>query len=67
MANKKAKKKNRLVSGLLVVVMVLGILAVAGNRVLSNIVNTGEEIKEDIRTAEDIKDDVVNILVCGID
>ena len=67
MANKKAKKKNRLISGLLVVVMVLGIITVAGNRFLSNIVNTGEEIKEDIRTAEDIKDDVVNILVCGID
>ena len=67
MANNKAKKKNKLVSILLVVVMAIGVIAYAGNQALNNVVNTGEEVKEDIRTADDIKDSVVNVLVCGID
>jgi len=64
MANKKATKKNRWIAGVLAVLVVLGF---GINRILGNMMNIGGGITEDIRTAEDLQDKVINVLVCGID
>lgn len=65
---KKAKKnpKKTLIACLVAIcVVVVMIFAVDG--AITNMYNKGEDIPEELKTAEEVKDDVVNILVCGLD
>ena len=64
---KKTAKKGRLLITLGVIALVIGAVAFGANSYISNMYNSGEEIVEDIRTAEDLQDKVINVLVCGID
>lgn len=63
----KKVKRNRFMAKVFVVLFVIGAIAFIGDHFLSGMFNKGERIDNDIKTAEELKDDVVNILVCGID
>ena len=54
-------------AGLLAVAIVVGGVVFCVNKLFGGMFGSGEQIDEDIRTAEDLKDKVVNILVCGVD
>ena len=45
----------------------MAVIAFGANNYISGMYNSGETIDEDIRTAEDLQDKVINVLVCGID
>ncbi|MBR5521687.1 MAG: LCP family protein [Oscillospiraceae bacterium] len=64
---KKQVKRNRLLAGLLAVAIVAGGAVFCFNKMFGNMFSSGEEISKDIRTAEDLQDKVINILVCGVD
>ncbi len=71
-ANKKTYKNRKKKSGsifakLLIFMLVIGGISFCATTFLGNIINSGEQIDEDIRTAEELQDKVVNILVAGID
>ena len=63
---KKQKNAKRL-RNLLIAAAVIGVLIFGVNRYIENMYGHGSEIKPDIRTAEELQGDVMNILVCGID
>ena len=68
--NKKRKKavvRNRIIAVLLVIVLVIGGTVFAADKAITDMYQGGEAITEDIRTAEDLQDKVINVLVCGID
>lgn len=70
--SEKKRKKNkskliRTLTTLAIVVAVVGVIAFAADRLISGMFNTGDEVPSDIRTAEELQDDVINILVCGLD
>ena len=54
-------------AGLLAVAIVVGGGVFCFNKLFGGMFGSGEQIDEDIRTAEDLQDKVVNILVCGVD
>ncbi len=66
---RKKKKSNpkKVLLGCLIAIFAVGIIIFAVDNMIGNMFNKGEKIPEDIRTAEEVKDDVVNILVCGLD
>lgn len=63
----KQVKRNRFLAVILIILLVITGLYFVGDRFISQQYNQGEKVDDDIRTAEELKDDVVNILVCGID
>ncbi|MBE6878519.1 MAG: LytR family transcriptional regulator [Ruminococcaceae bacterium] len=70
-AKKRRKKKKRnpkktLVACLLCIA-IIGVMIFTVDRAIGNMYNVGEEIPEDLTTDNSIDQDVVNILVCGID
>lgn len=65
--HKKAVKRNRFLAKLAVFALVIGLVAYGADAFISSRYQGGEQIKEDIRTAEDLQDKVINVLVCGID
>ena len=64
---KKAAKRNRLFVNLGITALIVAVVAFGVNKFISSRYQTGEQITEDIRTAEDLQDKVINVLVCGID
>lgn len=60
-------KRNRMLAGLLAVAIVVGGVVFCVNKLFGGMFGSGEQIDKDIRTAEDLQDKVVNILVCGVD
>ncbi|MBQ3008184.1 MAG: LCP family protein [Oscillospiraceae bacterium] len=60
-------KKGGLAGKLLAAALVVGAVVFCATTYVNGMFNQGEQIDEDIRTAEELKDKVVNILVCGID
>lgn len=67
---RRRKKKNTgviILSVILCVFLAIGGFAWLAAKSVDDMISKGEEIVEDIRTPAEIKDDVVNILVCGID
>jgi len=64
---KATKKKGSLGGKLLAAALAVAAVVFCGNTFLNSMFNQGEAIDKDIRTAEELKDKVVNILVCGID
>ncbi|MBQ7903424.1 MAG: LCP family protein [Oscillospiraceae bacterium] len=65
--HKKAVKRNRFLAGLGITVLVVALVVFGVNKFISGMYNNGETIDEDIRTADDLQDKVINVLVCGID
>ncbi len=63
----KRRKRGKLIRNLLIAAAVIGVIAFGVNKYIEGLYEHGEEIKPDIRTAEDLREDVINILVCGID
>ncbi len=61
------KPKGSLGGKLLIAALVIGAVIFGATTYVGNMFNTGDKIDEDIRTAEELQDKVVNILVCGID
>ncbi|MBP1551493.1 MAG: LCP family protein [Oscillospiraceae bacterium] len=68
-SKKRRKKKNpkRTLIACLVAICIVAVMIFAVDGAIGNMYNEGEEIPENMQTAEEIKDDVVNILVCGVD
>lgn len=70
-ARKKKKKprKQKLLIALCIVLIVVSVLAVAVAALFNSKIFQGGmgDLSSDINTAEEIKDDVINFLVCGID
>ncbi len=64
---RKAKKKNKGLKVLLTLLIVVGVIAVGVNAYINSLYNEGEAVPDKFVTPEDVKDDIVNILVCGID
>ena len=64
---RKQVKRNRIMAGLLAVAIAVGGVVFCVNKLFGGMFGSGEQIDEDIRTAEDLQDKVVNILVCGVD
>ena len=65
--HKKAVKRNRFLAKLGIGLLIVAVIAFGANKYISGMYNSGETIDEDIRTAEDLQDKVINVLVCGID
>lgn len=70
-AQKRKKKKQRNPKKVLVAcilsIAIIGGMIFAVDKAIGNMYNVGEEIPEDLTTDNKIDQDVVNILVCGID
>ena len=64
---RKAAKRNRIFASLGITALIVAVVAFGVNKFISTRYQTGEQITEDIRTAEDLQDKVINVLVCGID
>lgn len=64
---KKAAKRNRLLAKLGIIALIVAVVAFGANKFISSRYQTGGQIDEDIRTAEELQDKVINVLVCGID
>jgi len=65
--HRKAVKRNRLLAKIGIGVLIVAVIAFGVNKFIGNMYNSGGTIDEDIRTAEDLQDKVINVLVCGID
>ena len=65
--HRKAVKRNRLLAKIGIGVLIVAVIAFGVNKFSGNLYNSGGTIDEDIRTAEDLQDKVINVLVCGID
>ncbi|MEG2192150.1 MAG: LCP family protein, partial [Oscillospiraceae bacterium] len=63
----KQQKFNRILATVIIIALSVAGLSWAADKFISSRYNKGEQIPEDIRTADELKDDVVNILVCGLD
>ena len=63
---KKSNPKKTLVA-CLVAICVVAVMIFAIDGAITGMYHEGEAVPEDLRTPEDIQDDVVNLLVCGID
>lgn len=66
-AKKKKKAMVRILTTLAVIAVVVGGMYILVDKVIGGMYNRGGTIPLDIRTPESLKDDVVNILICGID
>lgn len=69
-SSKKRKKKSnpkKTLIACLVAICLVAVMIFAVDSAIGNMYNTGDEVPEDLRTPEEIQDDVVNLLVCGID
>ena len=68
-SKKRKKKKNPKATliACLVAICVVAVMIFAVDGAIGNMYQEGEEVPVDLRTPEDIQDDVVNILVCGVD
>ena len=64
---KKKKNSNQKLKTCLIVIGIVVIAIFAIDKMISNMYNMGEIIPEDMRTDGKIDQDVVNVLVCGID
>ena len=66
---KRRKKKNPKITliACLVAICVVAVMIFAVDGAITGMYQEGEEVPVDLRTPEEIQDDVVNILVCGID
>lgn len=67
---KRRKKKSnpkKVLLGCLIAIFAISIIIFAVDNMIGNMFGAGEKIPENIKTAEEVKDDVVNILVCGLD
>ena len=64
---KQQVKRNRTLATILIVILVIGGIVFAVDKFIRSRYNQGDKIDGNMQTAEEIKDDVVNILVCGID
>lgn len=68
--NKKKKSvKNRVIAVICVLLILISVVVIAGAVVMNSRIFQGSEgsISSEIQTQEEIKEDVVNFLVCGID
>ena len=65
--HRKAVKRNRLLAKIGIGVLIVAVIAFGVNKFIGNMYNSGGTIDEDIRTAEDLQDKVINVMVCGID
>lgn len=71
--NKKRKKRKarRIATRALTILLIVALTVSGGYVILDKVVtgmyNKTTEVPLDIRTADDIKEDVINILVCGLD
>lgn len=65
--HRKAVKRNRFLAKLGIFALVVCLVVFGVNKFISSRYQTGEQIDNDIKTADDLKDKVVNVLVCGID
>lgn len=65
--NRKKKKKGSAAGKLLIAAIAVAAVIFCITTFLNGMFNQGDKIDEDIRTAEELQDKVVNILVCGID
>ncbi|MBQ9844678.1 MAG: hypothetical protein IJO54_01145, partial [Oscillospiraceae bacterium] len=63
---KKTDPKKTLVACLLTIA-IIGVMIFTVDKAIGNMYNVGENIPEDLQTDTSIDQDVVNILVCGID
>ena len=68
-SKKRKKKKNPKATliACLVAICVVAVMIFAVDGAIGNMYQEGEEVPVDLRTPEEIQDDVVNILVCGVD
>ena len=69
-SSRKRKKKNnpkKTLIACLVAICVVLVMIFAVDGAITGMYQEGESVPEDLRTPEDIQDDVVNILVCGVD
>lgn len=66
---KRKKKKNpkRTLIACIVAICIVAVMIFAVDSAVSGMYQEGEKVPENVQTAEEIKDDVVNLLVCGID
>ncbi len=66
---KRKKKGNpkRTLIACVVAICIVAVMIFALDGAVTGMYQEGEQIPENIQTAEEIKDDVVNLLVCGID
>lgn len=65
--HRKAVKRNRFLAKLAIFALVIGLAFLGVNKFISSRYQSGGQIDEDIKTAEDLQDKVINVLVCGID
>lgn len=68
-SSKRRKKSNpkRTLIACVVAICIVAVMIFAVDGAISGMYQEGEKVPENVQTAEEIKDDVVNILVCGID
>ncbi len=64
---RKAVKRNRFLAKLGIAALIVAVIAFGVNKYIAGMYNTGTQIDEDIKTAEDLQDKVINVLVAGID
>ncbi len=64
---KKAAKRNSFFKKVGIAALIVAVVVFGVNKFISGRYQTGGQIDEDIRTAEDLQDKVINVLVCGID
>lgn len=60
-------KRNRFLLTLGCVALAVCLVVFLADKLIMGMFNQGSGVHEDIRTAEELRDDVVNILVCGLD
>ncbi len=63
----KKSKKSKIINILLVVCIIVAAGVFIVDRFAANLYEVGESVPQEVQTPDELKDDVINILVCGID
>ncbi len=61
------KKRSKALNIVIIILLIILGLVIGGNIYINSLYNEGETVPKEFVTPDDVKDDVVNILVCGID
>ena len=64
---KKKKNPKKTLIACLATIAIIGAMIFVVDKAITGMYNVGEQVPEDLTTDNSIKEDVVNILVCGID
>lgn len=63
----KKRKRKRAMRKLVIAICVIAVICFGVNKYIESMYGHGDSVSGDIRTAEELKDDVMHILICGID